>query len=332
VTSSTSGESNGEYVQPSAPTLENGYIFVPPTPQSSVDSSAQNLVDVLNHNKQEEINRLLSDLSTNTDLAMQNAASRTVVAEADSSHQDPAAAPLAPTQQPAAAASSSSTKQVKQDKKSNDGCSLCPYYLLACDRLSKVEVPPKVKDLLLWKNVKLTGAVFGSAFVLLISLAAFSFLTVISTFFLTALSCIGAYRFYLGLIFRIKGTHDDTFDKLSAQDISLPKDKVKQLAHLLENDFNQVLQIVKSILLWDNLTTSIIAFVSFYIVYCIGCMFNTITLFILILVSAFTLPKIYDVYKLQIDQTIEKATAAVHGIVKQVLVKVPMLNKTKKTQ
>lgn len=320
---------SGDFVQPSAPTLENGYIVVPPTPQSSIDSSVQNVVDILTHNKQEEINRLISDLAKTGDIH------RTVVAEADSSHSTPqhhqeSAAGQSTGSKPSGGGKQESTK--KSTGNDTAGCSLCPYYLLACDRLSKVEIPPKVKDLLLWKDMKLTGAVFGSAFVLLISLAAFSFLTVISTLFLTALSCIGAYRFYLGLIFRIKGTYDNTFDKLSAHDISLPKDKVKQLAHLLENDFNQVLLVAKSILLWDNLTTSIIAFVAFYIVYCVGCMFNTITLFILILVSAFTLPKIYDVYKKPIDQAIEKGTAACHQVVKQVMAKIPMLNKSKKTQ
>jgi ABC-type multidrug transport system fused ATPase/permease subunit len=322
-------------VHPSAPSGsdDNGFIVVPATPQTSIDSSVQNVVDLLTQTKQEEINRLLNDISSGTDAAL-NQLQQTIVAEADSSssHQQPS--PPLPAAKASTGKSSGTDAAAKKaaGNNSTDGCSLCPYYLLAMNRLSKVEVPPKVKDLLLWKDVKLTGALFGSSFVLLISLAAFSFLTVISTLFLTALTLIGAYRFYLGLIFRIKGTQDNTFEKLSAHDLSLPKDKVQKLANLLENDANRAIQTLKSIILWDNITTSIIAYIGFYVVYCIGCWFNTITLFILALVAAFTLPKVYDVYKVQIDQTIEKATSAVHGLVKQVMVKIPMLNNKKKTQ
>jgi hypothetical protein len=39
-------------------------------------------------------------------------------------------------------------------------------------------------------------------------------------------------------------------------DLSLPKDKVKQLAHLLETDVNKALNQLKSILLWDSVTKS----------------------------------------------------------------------------
>lgn len=69
-----------------------------------------------------------------------------------------------------------------------------------------------MKDLLLWKDLKLTGAVFGSSFVLLVSIAWFSLLTVVSALAMTAMTVVGSYRFYLALIFRIKGTYDNTFE------------------------------------------------------------------------------------------------------------------------
>ena len=65
---------------------------------------------------------------------------------------------------------------------------------------------------MLWKDLKLTGAVFGSSFVLLVSIAWFSLLTVVSALALTAMTVVGSYRFYLALIFRIKGTYDNTFE------------------------------------------------------------------------------------------------------------------------
>jgi hypothetical protein len=69
-----------------------------------------------------------------------------------------------------------------------------------------------VRDLLLWKCPKKTGAVFGVTLVMLLSLASFSLFTVVGSLLLLALSGAGAYRFYLNVLFRIKGTYDDTFE------------------------------------------------------------------------------------------------------------------------
>lgn len=220
----------------------------------------------------------------------------------------------------------------KADKKETTcATGLCPYYFLALNSLSNVQLPQQVSDLLLWRNPKLTGAVFGSSFVVLLSLASFSLLTVIGTLLVLASSVFGAYRFYLALLFRIKGVKDDTFEKLSAVDLSLPNDKIQEIGRLLETDLNSLILKLKSLLLWDNLSSSLKAFAAFYAIYWIGSIFNTLTLLTLLLVDAFTLPKVYQVYKQPIDQAIQKATDAVHCAVKQAMVKLPFLNK-KKTQ
>lgn len=203
----------------------------------------------------------------------------------------------------------------------------CPYYFLGINCLSKVHIPPKVKELVLWQNPKLSGAVFGSSLVLLISLATFTLLSVVSTLLLTTLTTVGVYRFYLSLLFRIKGTYDDTFDKLSATDCSLPKDKVQEVTRLLETDLNKIINQVKSIILWDNLATSAIAFFVTYVVYCVGSWFNTITLLILALVELFSLPKVYQVYQVQIDQAIQQATAFAHKTAEDLMAKLPFLKK-----
>lgn len=148
------------------------------------------------------------------------------------------------------------------------------------------------------------------------------------------------------------------YRKLSKYDVSLPKEKIKQLTSLLEDDVNKVIRKTQSIILWDNITTSSLvrggqplfalidqarrvsklffllynfskAFIGFYFVYCIGSVFNTLTLLILGLVTAFTLPKVYQIYKQPIDSVIEKTTAYVHLGVKQVLKKLPFLTKKK---
>jgi hypothetical protein len=137
------------------------------------------------------------------------------------------------------------------------------------------------------------------------------------------MTVFGLYRFYLSVVFRIKGTYDETFDKASAFDLSLPKDKIQELARLLDTDLNQSLNKLKSIVLWDNLTTSLMFFVGLYFAYCIGSVFNTLTLLIIGLVKMFTLPKVYEVYKVQIDQGFEQAGVTAHELYRQVEAKIP---------
>lgn len=206
-------------------------------------------------------------------------------------------------------------------------CAACPYSYLSGSCLSKLltmdNLPPNVQDLVLWKCPKYTGAVFGTSLVLLLSMASCSLLTVVSTLVLLAMTVVGAYRLYLSVLFRIKGTYDETFDKAAACDMSLPKDKIQDFARLLDTDLNQSLNKLKSIVLWESLSSSLFAFVGLYFVYCIGSVFNTMTLLIIALVKVFTIPKVYTVYKVQIDQGLEKAAACAHDLARQVEAKIP---------
>lgn len=217
--------------------------------------------------------------------------------------------------------------ETKPEASGKSICAACPYSLLSKLGLNKLccikNLPPKVQDLVLWKCPKLTGAVFGTTLVLLLSMANYSLLTVISTLLLLAMTIIGAYRFYLSVVFRIKGTYDETFDKASAFDLSLPKNKIQEFASLVDSDMNQCLNKLKAIVLWDNFFTSLAAFVALYMVYCIGSIFNIITLMIIGLVKLFTIPKVYQIYQVQIDQGLEKAATCAHQLARQVEAKIP---------
>jgi len=211
--------------------------------------------------------------------------------------------------------------------KKGDICAACPYSFLGGSCFAKMlscsNLPPNVQDLVLWKCPKYTGAVFGTSLVLLLSMSSCSLLTVFSTLILLAMTICGAYRLYLSIVFRIKGTYDETFDKASAYDLSLPKDKIQEFAQLIDTDMNQSLNKLKSIVLWDNVCTSVMAFVALYFVYCIGSIFNTMTLLIIGLVKIFTIPKVYQLYKVQIDQGLQKAADGAHQLARQIEAKIP---------
>lgn len=108
-----------QHVEPSAPPAsdDNGFIVVPPTPQSSVDSAVDRAVEELSTRQQEEISKLIADVSHNTEASLQQPQHQTVVAEADSS--------VARDVKEAA-----SDKGHEDKKCSSNACNLCPYYLL----------------------------------------------------------------------------------------------------------------------------------------------------------------------------------------------------------
>jgi len=234
----------------------------------------------------------------------------------------------------AAAHTVDTTTSTDSEAKNGQGCSwsgfsLCPYYFLGLKCLNKIEISPRVKDLILWRDPRYTGAIFSSVLVLLVSLASFSLITVVSTFLLLALIVVGSYRLYAAVIYRIKGSYDDTLDKISALDISIPHDKLEQVVRRLEVDANTTLKQLKALVLWDSVTHSSIAIAVLYVIHGIGAIFNTSTLIILAFVGVFTLPKVYEVYHVEIDRVLAKVAEKGHILGRQVHAKLPFLHKRK---
>jgi hypothetical protein len=121
---------------PTAPSHdENGFIFVPPTPQSSID---------IGNDKQPEsgvelsdINKLLIDLSNSTSTTSPSTdfhgLSKTISAADSSTGDEPSEEPLKPTQPSKITSStfSPSKESPKEStKESGKECSVCPYYML----------------------------------------------------------------------------------------------------------------------------------------------------------------------------------------------------------
>jgi len=61
-----------------------------------------------------------------------------------------------------------------------------------------------VKDLLLWRDVKMTGIAFGSSLVILVSLALFSVISVISYLSLAVLATTASFRLYYYVMTTVK--------------------------------------------------------------------------------------------------------------------------------
>ena len=63
-----------------------------------------------------------------------------------------------------------------------------------------------MKDVLLWRDAKLSGIIFGSSLVVLLSLAMFSIISVISYLSLAVLTMTASFRIYYHIMAAIKKT------------------------------------------------------------------------------------------------------------------------------
>lgn len=63
-----------------------------------------------------------------------------------------------------------------------------------------------MKDLLLWRDAKMTGIIFGTSLVVLLSLAMFSIISVFSYLSLAVLTMTASFRIYYHVMAAVKGT------------------------------------------------------------------------------------------------------------------------------
>jgi hypothetical protein len=184
-------------------------------------------------------------------------------------------------------------------------------------------------DILTWKDPKISGAILTLITVSLISFSTFSLLSIIGFVLLTGMSLIGGYRLYLTIMNKVKGQSDDTFKHFASMKLTLPHDDLERLVELIETYGNNYIEELKRIVLWENLSKSGISYLIAYVIYSIGCSFNTLTLITFSVIFAFTWPKVYKMYKVQIDQTVKKVHDQLVDVIGKIKEKLPFLNKRK---
>lgn len=189
---------------------------------------------------------------------------------------------------------------------------------------------PRMVALIYWRDVKKTGVVFGSLFVVLLSLALFSVLSVVAYLSLAALTVTISFRVYKNILAAVQKTGDGhPFKKYLEAEIALPEDKAHALAETIIAHFSCALREFRRLFLVEDFVDSIKFGLLLWVLTYIGAWFNGMTLIILAVVGVFTLPKVYETYKVQIDQYLDIVRTQVSTIVKQVQEKLPLPGKKK---
>ncbi|XP_055957337.1 reticulon-1-A isoform X6 [Patella vulgata] len=194
-------------------------------------------------------------------------------------------------------------------------------------------VDPRVLDLIYWRDVRKTGVVFGSMMFLLLSLAFFSVLSVVAYLSLAVLTVTLSFRVYKNIMGAVqKSGEGHPFKQYLEADLELPEDKVKPAVENVLRHVNCTAKEVRRLFLIEDLVDSIKFGILLWLLTYIGSWFNGMTLIILAVVAVFTLPKIYETYKVQIDNYVGLATTQINKVLSQVQAKVPFLKKKAKTQ
>ncbi|XP_026692004.2 reticulon isoform X6 [Ciona intestinalis] len=159
-----------------------------------------------------------------------------------------------------------------------------------------------VKDLLYWRDIKVSGVVFGLTLLVLLSLCCFSVVSVISYLTLSLLTVTVAFRLYKLVLQTLNGTQQpNPFQSLLDTEVTLSKDQIHKYADVILDHLNCTLVCTRDLVLVKNMVASLKFAVFMWLLTYIGCCFNGLTLLILGVIAAFVLPPIYEKYQVPID-------------------------------
>ncbi|KAJ8891014.1 hypothetical protein PR048_010523, partial [Dryococelus australis] len=166
-----------------------------------------------------------------------------------------------------------------------------------------------VVELVYWRDPKKSGIVFGSVLGILLSLTYFSLISVVAYLSLALLTGTICFRIYKNVLQAVQKTSDGhPFKDFLDLDLALPQDKVREVTDVAVSHVNAALVELRHLFLVEDLVDSIKFAVLLWCLTYFGALFNGMTLVIICessFVALFTLPKVYEQNKIQIDQNLE---------------------------
>uniref|UniRef100_A0A672LDI7 Reticulon n=1 Tax=Sinocyclocheilus grahami TaxID=75366 RepID=A0A672LDI7_SINGR len=156
-------------------------------------------------------------------------------------------------------------------------------------------------DLVHWRDPKKSGVVFGVSLLLLLSLAAFSVISVVS-YLLLALLCVTiSFRIYKSVIQAVQKSNDGhPFKALMEKDVTVPPETFRKHVDVCLTHVNHVLKQMSRLFLVEDLVDSLKLAVVMWLLTYVGAVFNGITILILADILLFSVPPIYEKNKVRV--------------------------------
>ncbi|XP_054723717.1 reticulon-3-like, partial [Uloborus diversus] len=201
--------------------------------------------------------------------------------------------------QPAVESEVAMEDQAVGNQSKNPECD-CPFAPGAW--LNPEKLHPVVADYIYWRDPKKSGVAFGTSLVLLLSLKYFSFISVVAYITLAVLTLTVSFRIYKNVLQAVQKSNDGhPFKDYLEMDIALSQGKCSETVEVLIQHVNCVTGKLRSLVLVEDLVDTLKLVLLAWCLTYVGAWFNGLTLIILGVVAAFTLPKVYETNKAQID-------------------------------
>ncbi|XP_075719142.1 reticulon-4 isoform X7 [Rhinoderma darwinii] len=186
----------------------------------------------------------------------------------------------------------------------------------------------KVADLLYWRDIKKSGAVFGAILFLLLSLTVFSIVSVTAYIALALLSVSISFRIYKGVLQAIQKSDDGhPFKACLDSNFAVSEDLVQKYCNVALSHVNCTIKELRRLFLVEDLVDSLKFAVLMWVFTYIGALFNGLTLLILALISLFSIPVIYERHQTQVDHYLSLINKNVKNTSDLILSKIPGLKR-----
>jgi len=185
-------------------------------------------------------------------------------------------------------------------------------------------------DLIYWRDQRKSAVVLGAVLAILISLSVVSFISVVSYASLAVLAITLSFRLYKNVMQAVQKTPlGHPFKELLDTDVTIPSEKVHEVADLVSVRLNASLIELRRLFLVEDLVDSVKFAVALWGLTYVGSMFNGLTLIIIGVVGLFSLPKVYEVYQEPIDQNLNLVKGKLNEVVQKVQAVLPIGKKAK---
>lgn len=197
---------------------------------------------------------------------------------------------------------------------------LDPYAWFNPDRLN-----PEVAALIYWRDPQKSGIAFGVILGVLLSLAYFSLISVLAYLSLLVLTGTVAFRIYKTVLQAVQKTSDGhPFKDILELELTMPAEKVHEVADVAVAHANAAISELRRLFLVEDFVDSLKFGVLLWCLTYVGSWFNGMTLIIIGVVALFTLPKVYETNKAQIDQNLALVQSKINELTAKVKVAIPL--------
>merc|ERR1712055_25882 len=197
--------------------------------------------------------------------------------------------------------------------------------------LTPVEIM-ELKSILNWSEPALSGLIFGSGFVFLLSLSHFSLLSVLAYFALTLLFFGVGCKVYVHLMGTLKKPCKDPLAKIEVIDMALDSEKLEATLSKVVESLNEVVVKVRGLCLLQNYVESAKFAALLYVASNIGAVFNTLTLLTIAWVAVFVIPTAYEQNQAKVDEVLAQVKTQYEAINQKVAAMLPAQATTEKEE